>query len=281
MPRLLLLAFLLVSPAFLRAQDASLSEANLTFSRGVVEHHHFRAHVELKPPQGEKVGFVYDHYPQEGPFHGAERLKVEEGVFARHAGGTWLKSDDWAATGKPPDTALAAELNTYATIANIALQKPQNLDQSQGRNVWKFVGKTSSNGVDYYTYERSREHPHPDGIYPRFTFMKAVHDVDGKLFCVQATGQLRSGTDRVPFVINLVYLYPIPAGTQVNVFDQVTKKEKYHTVTDKDSSWEITSQQSAPPSAASPVPVDIHTTVQDFAPDPGNPTNAAPAPTVK
>lgn len=265
MPRLLILALLIASTALLRAQDAALAEADLDFSRDIVQHYHFHAHVELKTPQGGKVGFAYDHYPLDGPFHGVERLKVQEGVFARATGGTWLKSDDWAATGKPADAALTAELNTYATVANIGLVKPQNLDQAQGRNLWKFVSKSSKSGVDYYTYERSREHPHPGGIYPRFTFMKAAHDADGKLFCVQATGQLRSGTDRIPFVIDLIYLYPIPAGTQVKVFDQATKKEKYHTVADKDSGWEITAQQSTPPARSTPLP-DTHATVEDVAP---------------
>jgi hypothetical protein len=265
MSRSLLLALLLFSPVLLRAQDASLAEADLDFSRAIVKRYHFRAHVELKTPQSEKVGFEYDRYPLDGPFQGVERLKVQEGVFARATGGTWLKSDDWAATGKPADATLAAELNTYATVANIGLVKPQNLDPTQGRNIWKFVSKSSKNGTDYYTYERSREHPHPGGVYPRFTFMKAAHDADGKLFCVQATGQLRSGADRIPFVIDLAYLYPIPAGTLVKVFDQATKKEKYHTVTDKDSSWEITAQQSTPPAGSTPLP-DTHATVEDVAP---------------
>ena len=60
----------------------------------------------------------------------------------------------------------------------------------------------------------------------------------------------------------------IPAGTQVKVFDQATKKEKLHTITDKDSSWEITAQQSAPPPASEPLP-DTHATIQDIAPAQG------------
>ena len=267
MTRLLLLTLLLASSALLRAQNASLAEADLAYSSAIAQHYHIHARVELKTPKGETVRYEYDHYPIDGPFHGVERLRVEEGIFARR-GGVWLKSDDWAATGNPVDTALNAELNTYQAIPNITFEKPLNLDKSQGKNVWNFVAKNSKNGVDFFTNERSREHPHPGGIYPRFTFMKAAHDTDGKLFCVQATGQLRSGTDRVPFVTDFVYLYPIPAGTQVKVFDHATKEEKYHTVTDNDSSWEITAQQSAPPPATAPLP-DTHATIQDIAPAQG------------
>jgi len=251
MLRPLLLILLVAAPALLRAQDAALADADLDFSRDIIQHYHFHVDVELKTPKGEPVRFHYDHYPLDGPFHGVERLQVQEGTFARR-GGIWLRSDDWAATGPEVGPDLNAELNTYQAIPNFIFEKPHNYDASQGKSVWTFIAKTPKNGIDFYTYERSREHPHPGGIYPRFTFMKAPHDTDGKLFCVQATGQLRSGTDRVPFVVDVTYLYPIAPGTKVKILDPVTKQEKTRTVTAQDAGWEVTAQQSTPPVPGAP-----------------------------
>jgi hypothetical protein len=264
--------------ALLHAQDVASVDANLDFSRDIIQRFHFHARVELQPPKGNVVRFEYDRYPEGGSYHGAERIKADEGVFARRGGGAWLKSDDWGQTGTPASAELIPELDTYTAVANVPFKKPENHDLSQGKNVWKFIEKTGGSGITYYTYERSREHPHAGGLYPRFTFMKAAHDVDGKLFCVMATGQLRSGDDRIPFVIYLIYLVPLPAGTQVKVFDQVTKKEEYHTVTSKDSGWEITAQQSAPPTDAAPAELNVNATVQDFSPAQPSSTNAAPTP---
>ena len=107
--------------------------------------------------------------------------------------------------------------------------------------------------------------------------MKAANDTDGKLFLCGRTGQLRSGDQYIPLAVHLIYLIPIQPGTKVEVFDQVTKKKKYQTITTKDSGWEITTPQSAPPTDASPPPTKMTAPVGDFVPGNAASTNTSPA----
>ncbi len=46
----------------------------------------------------------------------------------------------------------------------------------------------------------------------------------------------------------MTYYVPIPAGGRMEVFDKETGRKKFDQVLGKNSGWEITTQQSAPPS---------------------------------
>ena len=86
---------------------------------------------------------------------------------------------------------MTAALNTYANIIGTLFVTPTSNDPAQGEHVWKFIAQTQSkDGTNtYYTYELTREHPHPNGVYPRYTFMKAAGDVDGQLFLSRVHGK--------------------------------------------------------------------------------------------
>jgi hypothetical protein len=247
--RCLMLVVVLLSPMLARGQNPALAPADLEFTRSIVAKFHFVAWVELQtgPRQVEK--FQYDCYPWTPDQTKIERVKRDEGVFVRQQGKPWVRSDDWGTTSSPVDPALVSVLNTDVNVVNVMFAPSADLDPSQGAPVWKFVRqeKAKDNVFIYCTYERSREHPHVNGVYPQYTFMKAAHDVDGRLFLRMFSGQLRSGDDRIPVTIRMTYLVPIPAGGRVEVFDKDTGRKKLDKVLGKNSGWEMTTQQSEPP----------------------------------
>ena len=240
---LAVLIFLLTPTSLALAQEPSLAPSNMEFTQKIIAKFHYMASVDFGPEGEPSTHYQYDHYP-EGK---QERLKTGDGVFARQKGKSWLQSDDWGETGKPVAEELAEKLDTYVSVVQAQFSVPNGTDTSQGGTVWKFIEKTADKEATYFTYERTREHPHPDGVYPRFTFLKAGPDIDGHLFMCGATGNLRSGEQRFPYTVHLRYLIPVPADSKVVVFDKDTGKKKYQATTGKNSGWEVTSQQSTPP----------------------------------
>jgi len=117
----------------------------------------------------------------------------------------------------------AAELNNQAAIAEVPLAEPEDRDKTQGGPVWKFIDKTQENDIETFTYERSREKPRPDGVYPRYTFIKYKNDTDGKLLLYRFAGQLRTGDDVTPLQIQFGLMIILPANT---VIEEVTPKKK-------------------------------------------------------
>jgi hypothetical protein len=247
--RLLPWAIVYLLATFSRGQEASLAPADLEFTRGVVAKFHFTASVEVHTSPHEIEKFQYDCYPWTPDRTRIERVKRDEGTFVRPEGGTWVRSDDWGTTSSPVRPSLLPVLNTDVNVVNVMFAPSVDRDASQGGPVWTFIRKEESkdNVFTYYTYERSREHPLPGGLYPQYTFMKAAHDVDGRLFLRMFSAQLRSGDDRIPVVIRMTYLIPIAAGGRVEVFDKNTGRKEFDKVLGKNSGWEITAQQSEPP----------------------------------
>ena len=246
--RLLPLAVVLV-PIFSHGQEPSLAPADLEFTRGVVAKFHFVEWVELHTGPHEVEKFQYDCYPWTPDQTKIERVKRDEGIFVSRQGKPWVRSDDWGATSSRVTPSLLPVLNTDVNVANVVLAPSVDHDASEGGPVWRFIRqeKSKDNVFTYYTYERSREHPYPDGAYPQYTFMKAAHDVDGRLFLRMFFGQLRDGDNRIPVTIRMTYYAPIPAGGRMEVFDKETGRKKFDQVLGKNSGWEITTQQSAPP----------------------------------
>ena len=69
----------------------------------------------LQPPGFRSVRFVaivtlpasfaYDSYPDNGP----ERIRCDQGTFARKHGKPWLKSNDWGESGQPAGKEISPE----------------------------------------------------------------------------------------------------------------------------------------------------------------------------
>ncbi len=238
----------------LPAQEPSLAPSNLAFTLKVLSKYHGVAWVTLELQANQYTHFQYDDYPDKDPKAETERIKADEGVFFRRGNGHWTDSKNGDSTDKPVSDDLNQKLNMFVDVVGTLFAKTMNLDATQGATVWKFIEQSKDKTFTYFTYEKSREHPNPGGAYPRFTFKKAKNDTDGQLFLSRMTAQLRSGEKRIPVTIELDYLVPLAAGTKVEVFDQVTGKKKYQTVTGPNSGWEMTSPQSNPP--ANPVDPD-------------------------
>jgi hypothetical protein len=261
------------------AQEPSLAPDDLDFTRDITQRFHFAVWVSLELKEGQFTRYQYDHYPVGGSNHGVERIKADEGVFARRIDGPWLKSDDWADTGTPVSQDLTNELNMYVEVVNAELAKPEDHDSSQGNAVWKFIRQEKKNDLTSYTYERTREHPRPNGVYPQYTFMKAANDIDGQLFMTGTAGQLRSGDQRIPVSLRMIYLVPLPIGSKLEIFDKDTGKKKLQTtITSKDSGYEITTQQSAPPASTPPVTPGASAPAGDSSPGPNASTNLTSPP---
>ncbi len=246
-PYVLILLLLFAGGTAALAQEPTLAPDDLDFSWQITEKYHFAAWVTLQSGPNLSTKYQYDRYPHHGDDLEVERIKTSEASYVRATGKPWMRSDDWGRTGTPVSADQTPRLNLYASVVTAQLAKPEDLDSTQGGPVWKFIAQTQEKNCTYYTYERSREHPRPGGVYPRFTFMKAAADTDGKLFLCMATGQMRQDNRRIPFVVHLAYLVPLPAGAKVTVTDPATGQQKLQTVVGDNSGWEISSQQSTPP----------------------------------
>jgi hypothetical protein len=108
-PGLLAASVLVLST--LRGQDAKVVTDNLEFSREFYSGVHFSTIASL--PQS----FAYDRYPDDGP----ERIRCDEGTFARRHGKPWLKSQDWGETGRPVDKQTARNLDAWVKLVEASL----------------------------------------------------------------------------------------------------------------------------------------------------------------
>ena len=222
-------SLLLWQPSGLFAQNPLLAESDLDFSRQIIAKYHFVAWVSLEFQDNKFTRYQYDHYPPTKDQPSFERIKCDDGVFARKGDQPWLKSDDWAETGKSVSDDLTAEFVTYVSAANAMLEPPVHHALSQGGTVWKYIGEKDDDKskIIEYTYERSREHPRPDGVYPQYTFVKYPGDTDGNLFIAKSTGQMKSEDGHsIPVLITYTYLVPLPPGATVKYYHD--GKEVYH-----------------------------------------------------
>jgi hypothetical protein len=241
------MALLLAAAGGLQAQDATQAPADLKFTQDVMAHYHTVASVTTEMPDGTAGSFQYDRYPATVNHGGAERIKTAAGVFARKTGQAWLKSNDWGETGTPPSDDLAQQLDFDVEIMGVPFLPGTNKDSTQGGTVWRYVSQDKAGKLTRFTFAESREHPIPGRLYPQYTFMKAPGDLDGRLFLCGMKANVRLDAGLMPVTLKMTYLVPIPAGSKVQVFDQVTGKEKVNTVVGADSGWEITTERSEPP----------------------------------
>ena len=230
------------------AQSPSMVPENLKFTQEISQKFHIVARVTLTDPDGTDEKFQYDLYPINDQDPGMERIKRSEGVFVRSFGGHWLRSDG-DAKGNSLDKHMVAVLDTDVNVVTASFGPGTNRDKTQGGTIWRYVGATPRGSITEYSFEESREHPKPDVFYPRYIFMKAPGDTDGRLFLCGVTANLRDDKSIIPLSMHMSYLVPVPAGTKVHVYDKATGKEKLNTITGPNSGWEIETKASEPPSS--------------------------------
>jgi hypothetical protein len=244
-----LLPWFLAAIAVAAAQSALMVPADLKFTQDISTRFHIVAWATLQGHDGTLDKFQYDRYPTTGLHSGVERIKRSEGVFVRTEGKPWVRSDDWGAAGTPVDENMAAVLDTDVNVVAVPFRPPTNHDTAQGATVWRAAGSAPHGTVNEYTFQESREHPKPGVDYPKYTFMKAPDDTDGRLFLCGVTANLRDDAGIIPVTMRMAYLIPVPAGSKVQVFDKDTGKEKLNTTTGPGSGWEIESQTSEQPAS--------------------------------
>ena len=200
-PRLFFLFALASSlPSMARAQDPTLAPENLRFTSGVVARNGFKAEVILRTGRETYVHYGFERHAERST------IRAEGGkTYARADRKPWIEEGGSAKAGEYVDDAKEEELDGFATIAESVFKPFVDKDSTQGGAVWRLVGEDRRSGVRTFIYERSREKPREDGVYPRFTFLKTSANVDGRLLLQRFTGQLFMGTEVVPFEIEFEY----------------------------------------------------------------------------
>ncbi len=197
------------------AQSPSLALSDINFSNHC---YHLVAKVELGSPDSKiQSSYQYDRYQRDvGSNYAGVRIRLDKKEYAKKSGGSWKESSDWGDTGTAVDSQLADQLDSFAQIVEMTFAKRTSHDPSQGGFVWKAINTEAQTKYTLYQMELSREHPRPEGVYPRYTFIKYPDDVDGKLLLVEVESNIRSDTlGLFPVVIHFDYCFPLPAGTKV------------------------------------------------------------------
>jgi tetratricopeptide (TPR) repeat protein len=138
------------------AQDDKIVADNLAYSRD------FYAGVHVVAIASFPVSFAYDRYPDNGP----ERIRCDEGTFARKHGKPWLKSNDWGESGQPAGREMAHKMDNWIKLVNAAFNpapagiKLAKKSQEDGRAQWLFEARSSN----------------PKGSPTRLRFAKPLYD---------------------------------------------------------------------------------------------------------
>ena len=186
-------AFLIFNAPALHAQDdAKIAADNIDYSR------EFYAGVHLVAIVSLPVSFAYDRYPDNGP----ERIRCDEGTFARKQGKPWVKSEDWGETGRPASKETARKLESWIKLVNAAFNpapadiKLVNKSEEDGRAQWFFQARS----------------PNPKGTPTKWRFAKPLYDKNESVLLHGFDGSLKlEGGKVVPasaaYQVNLSFGY--------------------------------------------------------------------------
>jgi tetratricopeptide (TPR) repeat protein len=174
----LIVAALTSATLTLRAQDAQIVSDNLAYSREFYSGVHFVAIATLPS------SFAYDRYPD----NGAERIRCDDGTFARqHSGQPWLKSADWGRTGSPVDKDTTQKLEGWIKLVNAPFDlTPANV---------KFSAKSVADNRAQWIF--TAPPPDPKGSASQFHFDKRVYDPNESVLLHEFSGSLRLQGDKV------------------------------------------------------------------------------------
>ena len=174
----LFIAVLTSATLTLRAQDAQIVSDNLAYSREFYSGVHFVAIATLPS------SFAYDRYPD----NGAERIRCDDGTFARqHSGQPWLKSADWGRTGSPVDKDTTQKLEGWIKLVNAPFDlTPANV---------KFSAKSVADNRAQWIFTALP--PNPKGSASQFHFDKRVYDPNESVLLHEFSGSLRLQGDKV------------------------------------------------------------------------------------
>jgi|GEM_PF-5474147 len=196
----------LASPLFAADPDADSFTKSLKYTQDVIAKNHLIALVNIEPFEGgKKEEFRYDRYPT------VERMQTKDGTFARKKGKDWLKSDDFAETGKKVKADKATELDALIGFADAPINnRTISKDKTQGGNVITFLKREKDGDSERLFYEIRRENS-TGMFYPQFVFRPWKIGNNDDSFLIGYAGLMRSGEMRVKVNINYQYMFLVNA----------------------------------------------------------------------
>ena len=207
---LLATSFLVLCP--LQAQDAKFATDNLKYSRDFYSKVHFVAIAKLDLGPSGTADFKYDRYPNGGP----ERIQAGNAEFARKDGKPWLRSNDWAETGKPVDAQTSKRLNNWVSLIDARLNgEPASKDPSEGATVMKFLGKENEGDREEFVFEESKEKPKAKS-YPHVSFGRYKNAQDQQVLLSEFSGPMRLGAREAKVNVSFSYLVAVQIKEETN-----------------------------------------------------------------
>ena len=135
-----IVVFLTFAPTSWAQDDAAIVADNLAYSREFYAGVHFVTIATLP------ASFAYDRYPNNGP----ERVRCDQGTFAREHGKPWLKSNDWGGSGQPASKDISRKLDGWIRLIDASFNpapagiKLVNKSQQDGREEWRFEARSAN-----------------------------------------------------------------------------------------------------------------------------------------
>jgi len=160
-----------------RAQDAKIVADNLEYSR------EFYAGVHVVAIATAPASFAYDRYPDNGP----ERIRCDQGTFARKHGKPWLKSGDWGETGQPASKEFSRKFENWIKLIDAAFNPPLG--------EVKFRKKSEDDGREQWLFEANSKNP--KGSPTMLRFAKPLYDANESVLLHGFDGSLKVEGDKV------------------------------------------------------------------------------------
>lgn len=149
-------AFVTFAPISRAQEDAAIVADNLAYSREYYAGVHFVTIATLP------ASFAYDRYPDNGP----ERIRCDQGTFARKHGKPWLKSNDWGESGQPAGKEISRKLDGWIRLIDACFNPaPAGI---------KLVNKSQADGREQWTFEARSINP--KGSATKLRFAKPLYD---------------------------------------------------------------------------------------------------------
>ncbi|MEI9897202.1 MAG: hypothetical protein WDN28_25900 [Chthoniobacter sp.] len=182
------------------ADDSETFVRALAYTNEVYSKNHMTVLADVEWTKGPKQSFRYDRYPE------VERVQQENVGYARKTGGAWLKSADWAKTGKKIGADKSAELDDLISIVDAALHKNLTPPGAE-RSIAEIVERRPKDGYEWAIFETRKEKT-VTFAHPQFVF--AVHggkDEEGML--IGYAGFQRMGDRDLRANLNFSVMFPV------------------------------------------------------------------------
>ena len=183
------------------ADDSETFTRALAYTNAVYSKNHMTVLADVDWTKGEKQSFRYDRYPE------VERVQQEKVSYARKTGGAWLKSEDWAETGKKVSADKGAELDGLISIVNAALHKNLTPPGAPERSIAEIMERRPKDGYEWVIFETRKEKT-VTMAHPQFVFsVRGGKDEEGML--IGYAGFQHLGDRDLRANLNFSVLFPI------------------------------------------------------------------------